>query len=466
MRAGVAIFGAAAIVAATLPFVRQHDEALYDLLGRARIALGGEEKKAKSAVDPPALTDVDLTALDDRRDVIVAPAHGKRTAELTLDPVFQRAAARLLRDGRLSEGAIVMTDIRTGKVLIWASYNDGRPRDVAAEATAPSASVFKIVTGAALVEAGAPMSQKHCYIGGEHGISRRDLEPDEDRDKYCATLALAMGRSLNIVFARQAVAHLSQDKLGAVARRLGWATDVPFDVAIAPSTLDLPDDELEFARAAAGFWHSTLSPFQAANLAQTIANGGEMIRSTLVARVLDEDGSTVIYEAPTDRHVLRRAVDERTAWAVARMMEQTVDNGTSFATFHDRSGRPFLPDIPVAGKTGTLSKKDPEILYTWWVGFAPADKPEVAVATLAVNRGAWHVKGTHLASDILRIYFADQGRKGVSFPSGFKDLKRRRVDPSAAPSNKPKGADAPAHPPSDQQPNAKQNEDDDEEKGT
>jgi penicillin-binding protein A len=467
MRAGVAIFGAAAIVAATLPFIRKHDQSLYDLLGRARIALGGEEKKGASSVDPPALTDIDLTSLDDRRDVIVAPAHGKRTAELTLDPVYQRAAMRLLRDGRVGEGAIVMTDIRTGKVLVWASYNDGRPRDVASEATAPTASVFKIVTGSALVEAGVPLGQKYCYVGGEHGITRRDLEPDEDRDKYCATLGVAMGRSLNIVFARNAIAHLNQEKLAGVARRLGWATDIPFDVPIAPSALEMPEDELEFARAAAGFWHTTMSPFQAVNLVQTIANGGEMLRTTLVARVVDEDGSTVLYEAPSDRQVLRRAIDEKTAWAVARMMEQTVENGTSFATFHDRAGRPFLPEIGVAGKTGTLSKKDPEILYTWWVGFAPADKPEVAVAALAVNRGDWHVKGTHLASDLLRIYFADQGRRGVSFPSGFKDLKRRRQDlPAGATSNKPKSDDATAMPPSDQQPNAKQNEDDDKEKGT
>jgi cell division protein FtsI/penicillin-binding protein 2 len=324
------------------------------------------------------------------------------------------------------EGAIVMTDVKTGKVLVWASYNQGRPRDVAVEATAPSASIFKIVTGAALVEAGVPLNDKFCFPGGgEHGITEKMLEPDEKRDTTCATLGMAMGRSLNVVFARLAKQHLDQDKLTNVATRLGYGLEIPFDVPVQPSKLEFPEEEIEFVRSAAGFWHTYLSPFQAANLAQTIANGGEMIRSHIVDRVVDGEGNE-IYKAPGTRDVFKRVLDEKTAWAVARMMEQTVQNGTSFKTFHDRAGRPFLPDIAVAGKTGTLATKNPETLVTWWVGFAPADKPEIALSVLVLNRGPWKIKGTHAASEMLRTYFADQGRKGVAYPPGFRDTRRRQ----------------------------------------
>ena len=168
-----------------------------------------------------------------------------------------------------------------------------------------------------------------------------------------------------------------------------------------------------------------MSPFQGVNLAQTIANGGEMIRTWIVDRVVDEE-ENVLYEAPGKRQVFKRVLDEKTAWSVGRMMEQTVRHGTSFKTFHDRAGRPFMADIPVAGKTGTLAKKKPETLVTWWVGYAPADKPEVAVSAVVLNRGAWHIKGTHVASDMLRIYFADQGRKGVHYPPTFRGKKRRK----------------------------------------
>jgi hypothetical protein len=92
-----------------------------------------------------------------------------------------------------------------------------------------------------------------------------------------------------------------------------------------------------------------------------------------------------------------------------------------------------LPEIPVAGKTGTLEKKDQAggTLYTWWVGFAPARKPEVAIAVLIANRGSWKIKGTHVAADMLRIYFADQGRAGVHYPPNFDGPKR-------GPTEKPK----------------------------
>jgi cell division protein FtsI/penicillin-binding protein 2 len=254
---------------------------------------------------------------------------------------------------------------------------------------------------------------------------------------------MAMGRSLNAVFGRLAHRHLDPDKLEGVARRLGWGLDIPFDVPVEQSGIELPrEDDLEFARSAAGFWHTTMSPFQGANLAQTIANGGVMLRSSVVERVLDEDGE-VIYTRPTERQELKRVLDERTAWAVARMMEQTVRNGSSFKTFHDRAGRPFLPDIPVAGKTGTLAKTDKtgETLFTWWVGFAPARDPEVAISVVVSNRGAWRIKGTHVASDMLRIYFADRQKEGVRYPPDFRGVKRKLSGPPEAP--KPEQKDEP-----------------------
>ncbi|MBM4359436.1 MAG: penicillin-binding protein, partial [Deltaproteobacteria bacterium] len=86
MRQGVALFAAVALVAAALPLVRKHDEKLTSLLSKARLVVANSQKPKGPAgdVDPPALTDVDLTNIDSRRAVVTAPAHGKRTAELTL----------------------------------------------------------------------------------------------------------------------------------------------------------------------------------------------------------------------------------------------------------------------------------------------------------------------------------------------------------------------------------------------
>ncbi|HKO91167.1 MAG TPA: penicillin-binding transpeptidase domain-containing protein, partial [Polyangiaceae bacterium] len=176
----------------------------------------------------------------------------------------------------------------------------------------------------------------------------------------------------------------------------------------------LPGDPLEFARAAAGFWHTTLSPLAAASIAQTVAGGGVAVKPRIVRAVLD--GSRPEWRASDKPTVLRRALPEARAQELTKMMLQTVNGGSASRAFHEPSGKPYLRDIRVAGKTGTLSNQEENRHYTWFVGFAPADAPEVAVAALVVNTPVWRIKGPQLARDVLRSYFAKQGHPGVTTP--------------------------------------------------
>src|SRR4029077_16693515 len=121
-------------------------------------------------------------------------------------------------------------------------------RDLCSEATAPAASVFKIITGAALVEsAGLTPETKQCYSGGEQKILPSDLEDDPARDRWCTTLAGAMGHSTNAVFARLALKHLTPAALEEMAGKLGLNEPVPFDGPTEPSALHLPSDSLGYA---------------------------------------------------------------------------------------------------------------------------------------------------------------------------------------------------------------------------
>jgi cell division protein FtsI/penicillin-binding protein 2 len=144
-----------------------------------------------------------------------------------------------------------------------------------------------------------------------------------------------------------------------------------------------------------------------------------------VSSVKDEIGE--IYRGPTSRQVVKRVIDEGTASSVTAMMESTVDDGTSYRSFHDRNGRPYLPDIRVAGKTGTLTKPAPDgPFYTWFVGFAPSRSPEVAISVMIANGVKWRVKATNVACDMLRTYFADKGAPGVKDPSDRPPSTARR----------------------------------------
>src|SRR5262249_49400036 len=94
-----------------------------------------------------------------------APLAERRIARLTVDAHLQRTPQSILAAHKLPEAAIVLIDPQTGHVLAYASYVQvGPARDLCSEATSPAASVFKIITGAALVEnAGLTPDTKQCY---------------------------------------------------------------------------------------------------------------------------------------------------------------------------------------------------------------------------------------------------------------------------------------------------------------
>jgi len=383
---------------------------------------GGDAAKAPSSPEPKPLQppaplaglDLHSIAMDDNG--AVASAANGRVARLTLDPRLQLFVSKLLAKHKLPQAAVVMIEPSTGKVLAYASRDQsGSTKDLNVDAFAPSASVFKIVTGAALVQiAGITPDFKVCYSGGEQKITANELKEDPKKDNWCATVAQAMGRSINTIFARLASKKLSGPDLHAIASQLGYGAPIPFDVPVSVSKIDLPSDTLGFARTAAGFWNTTLSPLHGALLASAVANGGVMMRPYLVTEVLD--GTNAIYKS-TGPSQLKKALEPATAAALERMMSETVSQGTSYKAFHDAKGKAFLPGIEVAGKTGTLNNPSPVKLYTWFVGYAPTKNPKIAIASLVVNDPVWKVKANVLAREALQAYFAQSGAPNVSMPS-------------------------------------------------
>ncbi len=400
----------------------------------AKVLGGG----AAAAVAPPpaTLAGLDLTKLTMGDAGVTAPLPEKKIAHLTVDPALQRVADDVMTLHHVPEAAVVLMDVQTGKILVYASHVEkGPPRDLAVEATAPAASVFKIITASALVEqAGATADQRECYSGGEQRLVEKDLVSDPKRDRWCTTLAGAMGRSLNTVFARLALKHLKPAGLEGTAKALGFGSSLPFDVPVQPSAEHFPEDPLGFARTAAGFWNTTLSPLHAAWLSATVARGGEPVRPVLVSEVAEEGGK-VVWTASTGL-AQKRAIKQSTAEAVTTMMESTVSDGTSYRAFHDPKGQAFLPNVGVAGKTGTLTDPTNGRFYTWFTGFAPSrpiliadgDAPasapprQVSIGVLVVNQPTWTIKANVLAREVLRAYFAAQKVPNVTTP--------QRSDPS------------------------------------
>ncbi len=328
-----------------------------------------------------------------------------RRAILTLDPQLQRAAEDTLGRAKAPFGAIVVL-APDGRILALAGRRNRAPakrHDYSLPVTVwgPAASVFKIVTAAALVDGGLSPTKQVCYHGGLRSVDASQLEDHPKRDNRCGDLIYGIAKSQNALIAKLAHKHLSPARLRSVASTLGFGSAPSFALEVEPNRADIPDEPLEFARVAAGFWHTELSPLGGALLANVIASGGRSVTPRIVEKVVDSKGRTQLVESVPPK----RALSEKVAASVRRAMIATTERGTARKGFRDRRGRKYLSDIQVAGKTGTLTKgsaqrKDSYVQYSWFVGFAPADAPKVTIAVLLGNPPKWHLKA-HTAARLV-----------------------------------------------------------------
>lgn len=375
--------------------------------------------KRGADVARPAFPGLDPTQARADGDALVAPLSSGRQAVLSLDPGLQAHLTAEYSRFEVPYGATVAVEPETGRVLAYVTHSSANAEagDLVLDATPPSASVFKTITAAALVDAGVVGDTEVCFHGGSRRLMLEHLS-DSERDRECATLADALGSSINAVFAKLAVKHLNRPTLERYASAFGYGHALPFDIRTRPSPFEVPDDEaekLEFARTSAGFWHTHMSPLHGAVIAATFANDGRMMRPTLVDELRAADGTRVFSNVPS---AIRQVIPRATARAVGQMMERTVTRGTARRSFFDRRGRPFLPGIRVAGKTGTLSASEPYRGYTWWVGYAPLDDPKIAVAALVVNEPRWRIKASYMAREALRYYLLERPSLESAPPEG------------------------------------------------
>lgn len=363
-------------------------------------------KRADTApVDANAV--VMLDKLELRGDRYVAPMSDGRTAVLTLDPRLQAAAEKVLRQSKAPRGAVVVTD-RDGRVLALAGRRTEDPKGgpdgisdprLALEAWAPAASIFKVVSTAAMVEAGAQAADRVCFHGGVRSVMESNLI-DTRRDRRCETLSYGLAHSQNAIIAKVAHQRLEPARLAECATRFGFGQPLalPFAAPASFGSATIPGEKgVPFARTAAGFDGVTLSALGGAVLAGTIASEGEAPAPVLVAAILD--GGREIPVTSPDGARRTRVLDPKVAAEVGAMMTQTCTAGSAARAFR---GREKIGNIAVAGKTGTLSVHKPHYMqYSWFVGYAPADKPTLTVSVLLGNAELWHLKAHTAARTVL-----------------------------------------------------------------
>jgi cell division protein FtsI/penicillin-binding protein 2 len=363
-------------------------------------------------VGDASLGAIDLGAIELHGDHYELALAGGRRAILTLDPAIQGAAEKTLARSKAPVGAIavVATD---GRVLALAGRRAKDPKNehkgsaegtpdwhLAVGAWAPAASIFKIVSASALLEAGVSPDDKICFHGGLRSINASNLV-DGKNDSRCEDLTYAVAFSQNAIIAKLAHAHLDPGKLGAMAKRLGVAGALPACALPGDAgAVTMPTaNDVDFARTAAGFANTQLSAMGGALLADEIATRGMAVTPRIIDAIVI--GDRRIQVGPVTP---RRAISADIAGQVGHMMEATCAKGTAARAFHGgrRDGGELPGNVKVAGKTGTLAQTQPYYLeYSWFVGYAPADHPTMSIAVVLGNAESWWMKGHQAARMVL-----------------------------------------------------------------
>jgi peptidoglycan glycosyltransferase len=302
-------------------------------------------------------------------------------------------------------GAVVAIEPSTGQIKVMASNKSFNPNAIpyrfeqmsenkietpllnrATQGRYPPGSTFKVVTAAAGLESGVITPETTIDAPGTIIDEGHELNNDFNENFGPISLDTALTNSVNTWFG-QLGQQVGQDALFETMEKFGFnakpAIDLPSDELLASGVYDYENDRLltkndpvDLARVAIGQERLLTTPLQIAEVAAAVANGGKLMKPQIWNRVVDPDGRVV---ERLDPSVYSQAISAKTAEELTTAMEGVVSEGTGTNA--------AIPGVPVAGKTGTAETPGNEACgggeeenQAWFMGFAPADEPKIAIA--------------------------------------------------------------------------------------
>ena len=344
---------------------------------------------------------------------------------LTMDPAVQETAMAGLEG---VTGAVVALDPATGAVLgmastptydpnLLSSHQPAEIREYAAQLDAleidprlnraidarySPGSIFKVVVSAAALASGEYTADTVVPAPAELTLPQSTSTLENFGGSACdpsgqQSLIDALTISCNTAFAQLGI-DLGEERVREMAEAFG-ITGEGFDIplTVEGSTLGEIENDAQLGVSSIGQQDVQLTPLQAAMIAAAVANDGDLMTPYMVDQVRAPD-LTVIDR--TEPEVLSEATSEDVANGLTEMMISVVENGSGRAA--------QLDGMRVAGKTGTAENAGAD--HNWFVGFAPADDPQIAVAVFVANGGGTGGDvSAPIARDVMAAYL-ERGR--------------------------------------------------------
>lgn len=315
---------------------------------------------------------------------------GGNSLILTVDTQVQSKARELLEENA-ERGSIVVMNPKTGEIYAMASLPDFNAMSVAEDWNSlqknkagallnrsingryPPGSTFKIITAASLLDSNLNLNYDDK---GSQTIDGREFKNAEGSIYGNVDLKDAITHSINTYFVSKG-AKLGKERLGSTADQFYFNKKIPFDLPVSPSVFDYKKNipKTTLAASAIGQGDVLVTPLHMAMVASTVANDGKMMEPILVKEVEDPKGKSIRKHEPK---VLQDSISEETAKKLNEFMLSVVQNGTG--------KRAAMRRVKVAGKTGSAENASGEN-HAWFIGDAPANDPQVAVAVIVEQAG-------------------------------------------------------------------------------
>ena len=330
--------------------------------------------------------------------------------DTTISPRVQQAAWKAMQEGcgGPCKGSVVALEPSTGKILAmvsapsydpnllsnhdtdaqgmaWAQLRDDPDAPLTNRAVSeryPPGSTFKVITTAAALQAGItdnePLTAAARIPLPDSTTTLENYGGTPCGDAPTAPLREAFARSCNTAFVQLGI-RVGGDAIRNTADAFGFdspPTAIPLQVA--ESTVGAMSDAAAVGMSSMGQKDVAVTPLQNAMVAAAIANDGVVMQPYLVDRLEGPDLSDISTTAPQEQ---RRAVSAQVAAKLTDLM-------VGAEKFTQQNGA--IPGVQIASKTGTAEHgTDPRNTppHAWYIAFAPAQNPKVAVAVLVENGG-------------------------------------------------------------------------------
>lgn len=330
----------------------------------------------------------------------------------TLDMDVQKAAYNALG---MYKGAIIVTEVKTGKVLAMVSKPDFNPNEIVTiwddlledtESTVllnrvttglyPPGSTFKVLSSLEYIREHEQDYMNYKYqCRGSYKLADSTIHCYHNSVHNSVNLAKSFAKSCNSSYANIGM-QLDRKSFAKTLETLkfnqGLALDFTTAVSKTPVSENVSDEEM--LQASIGQGTVQISPVHLNMITASIANDGIAMKPYLVDRIQTATGVQVHSYKPKEYD---RFMSEEESAILRELMVEVVENGTA----NRLSGYGYT----VGGKTGSAEYNSLGDSHAWFTGFAPVENPEIAITVLIESAGSGGDYAVPIARRVLDAYF-------------------------------------------------------------